>query len=340
MISAFGNGDADKFVLDSDTKIDSDLDGIADNDADNKNTASYTDGSVFSISDISSARSRTRQMKLSVYKNGTLLGSKDIAVVLAYIPEAQNTTPSDISGTGSDSFTTQDKANLEQFQAKVRTLESDDRIILTQAYNKLIEGWDDFHDRTQNLLDIQSLVDGSKTISEGDKTALSGFIDTILVGDSQGVNEVSVASQVISGIIPAKNPNRATILEKLELIKGHPGELATNKALGKEILELIKNDTDISVTDKNLIKSQLSVIVNGGGSNIPASEVVVAPTTTGSGFFGGILKFIGGAVKVFAIILGVLLLILLIGYIFYRVSRKNNDMGFQDFLIDSVFHSK
>lgn len=28
------------------------------------------------------------------------------------------------------------------------------------------------------------------------------------------------------------------------------------------------------------------------------------------------------------------------GYAFYRISKKNNDIGFQDYLIDSVFHSK
>jgi hypothetical protein len=32
--------------------------------------------------------------------------------------------------------------------------------------------------------------------------------------------------------------------------------------------------------------------------------------------------------------------VLLLGYIFYLLSRKNTDVGFQDFLIDSVFHTK
>ncbi len=44
--------------------------------------------------------------------------------------------------------------------------------------------------------------------------------------------------------------------------------------------------------------------------------------------------------KVFFLILGIILLVILLGYIFYRVTRKGTDIGFQDFLIDSVFHSK
>lgn len=33
-------------------------------------------------------------------------------------------------------------------------------------------------------------------------------------------------------------------------------------------------------------------------------------------------------------------MVLLIGYIFYLLSRKDKEIGFQDFLIDSVFHVK
>jgi hypothetical protein len=54
----------------------------------------------------------------------------------------------------------------------------------------------------------------------------------------------------------------------------------------------------------------------------------------------GILSFIGAVVKIFLFILGIILVVILIGYIIYRISRKNDDIGFQDFLIDSVFHTR
>lgn len=54
----------------------------------------------------------------------------------------------------------------------------------------------------------------------------------------------------------------------------------------------------------------------------------------------GILGFIGGFVKVFFIIVAIILIIALIGFILYRMSRKDDNIGFQDFLIDSVFHSR
>jgi hypothetical protein len=45
-------------------------------------------------------------------------------------------------------------------------------------------------------------------------------------------------------------------------------------------------------------------------------------------------------VKIFLIILVVIAILFLIGYIIYRMSRRDGDTGFQDFLIDSIAHSK
>lgn len=65
-------------------------------------------------------------------------------------------------------------------------------------------------------------------------------------------------------------------------------------------------------------------------------ESVQAPDK--SGFLSGVLGFIGGVVKVFFIIVGLVVFVILLGYGFYRISRKSDNIGFQDFLIDSVFH--
>lgn len=338
IVSLFGNTSGNNFSIDSNTKIDSDIDGTADNDTDNKNSPSYTDGSAFEIPNENDSLSREQQIKLTVLKNGIPVGTQLLTIIRSYIVDNSNLTASDVtSGTGSDAFSTQDKSNLDAFQTKIRSLQSDDRIIFTQAYNKLVEDWDDGHDRTQNLLDIQGLVDDSKTLSEDDKKVLSDMIDTILVWNAQTANEVNVASQVISGIIPVKDENRVTILSKLEEIKWHPSDLANNKIIGKAILDIVKTDSNIPDGDKILIKSQLSIIVNGGQASIPASEKVTTSETWGS-IFSNILWFIVWVVKVFWVILWILLFVLLLGYIAYRISRKNNDTGFQDFLIDSVFH--
>jgi hypothetical protein len=78
--------------------------------------------------------------------------------------------------------------------------------------------------------------------------------------------------------VRADNPNRDYIIERLEKIKAHPGNLTENKTLGQEILEKIKDDSKISNEDKLLIKSQLQIIINGGQESVPVQ--VEQPVTS------------------------------------------------------------
>jgi PKD repeat protein len=340
LLSLHGNN-GKEYLIDTDTKVDSDLDAIGNNDKDNKDTPSYTDGSVYAITGLSDTKNRTRMVKIGIIgDDGAMLWTKDITLVFDYIKEVNtDTNPIDIkTSSGSEGFSTADKENLEKLQSKIRSLSPEDRIVYTQYYNTLIENWADLNDRTEGLLNIQKEVNNSTTLDAATKTELSGIIDIILVWDAQSTNEISVASHVIGGLIPTGNPNRAYIIERIEQIKAHPGSLTENKALWKEILQKIQDDTSISTENKLIIKSQLLTIVNWGQDSIPDSEKSALAEKSVAG--NGILGFISGTVKIFLIVLGIIGLLFLIGYIVYRLSRKSSDMGFQDFLIDSIAHNK
>jgi hypothetical protein len=172
------------------------------------------------------------------------------------------------------------------------------------------------------------------------KTKMSKIVDDLLIGDAVATDEVAVAVHLIRDLIPAESLNRDTLIAKLAEIESHPSLLDSNKALGKEMLTLIQTDATIPDKYKIHIKNQLSIIINGGSASVSAESTgakIEAPSTdTGN----GILSFVGGFVKVFFIIIAIILVITLIGFIFYRMSRKDENIGFQDFLIDSVFHSR
>ncbi len=337
LLSMHGNNGSE-YIIDTDTKIDSDLDAISDNDIDNKESPSHKDGSIFSVENISESKVHKKEIKMTIIgDDGRVVGTKKIQVVFDYIPDIIDSPATTISGTGSEAFSTMDKENLEKLQAKIRTFSPEDRIIFTQYYNTLIENWNDIHDRTEWLLTIQKEVIANTTFDEATKAELSSIIDLILVWDAQATNEISVASHVIEWLIATDSANRAYILDRLERIKAHPGKLAENKVFGKEILEKIQTDASISTENKLIIKSQLLTIVNGGQESIPEgdlSQIVKEKEAS-----NGILWFISGTVNIFIIVIGVILALFLIGFIVYRFTRKKWDMGFQDFLIDSVAHT-
>lgn len=121
------------------------------------------------------------------------------------------------------------------------------------------------------------------------KDEVSGLLDAILVGDAQATNEVTVATTVIEGLIKSDDADRPYVIERLEKIKAHPGNLTENKVLGKEILEKLATNNNISTEDKLLIRSQLLVITSGGEESVSSEakdQLAQEQTSTGSGILG------------------------------------------------------
>ena len=207
-----------------------------------------------------------------------------------------------------------------------------------QRYNTLVENWNNTFDKAKSLIDIQEGIESGVMDSE-QKMKLSKVVDELLIGDSQVTDEVAIAVRLIRDLIPAESPNHDVLIAKLAEIESHPTLLTENRKLGKEMLVLIETDTTIPDKYKVHIKNQLSIIVNGGSVSATdptgSGAIVDTPATS-----GGIFGFISGFIKIFFIIVGIILLIGIIGFIFYRLSRKDDNIGFQDFLIDSVFHSR
>ena len=227
-----------------------------------------------------------------------------------------------------------ERTKLEELASIIRTTDGADRIILMQEYNTMIENWSDSFSKAKSLIDIQEAVD-TTGLTADKKSSISSIIDMLLTGDATSTDEITLATKLIQDLIPQTSPNRTTILEKLTIIASHPSDLVENKKLGNEILELVKTDTSIEDKYKLHIRNQLRIIINGGQSSIPSGEVEES-STSGGGIFG----FVSGVVWIVLYILGGIVLVLLLGYLFYVLSRKNSDIGFQDFLIDSVFHAK
>lgn len=336
MLSMYGNM-ATNFGIDTNIAIDTNLDGIVDNDIDNKDDASYSDGSIYKMFNLSDNTKREHKIKLALIQDGKVISTRIITIIFDYISDTTESNI-DLSGSGVSWLSTGDRAKLEELSKMIRELKDSDRIILMQRYNTLVENWNNPFDKAKSLIDIQEGIEDGN-ITEDMKVKMSKVIDELLIGDAEVTDEVGIAALLIRDLIPKESPNQAELLAKLSEIESHPTLLDANKKLGKEMLVLIETDSTIPDKYKGHIKNQLLVIINGWSKNIQTETPAPSnnnETTTDN----GILGFISGFVKVFFIIIGVIIWIWIIAFIFYRLTRKGDTIGFQDFLIDSVFHSK
>ncbi|MBX9809839.1 PKD domain-containing protein [Candidatus Gracilibacteria bacterium] len=336
MLSMYGNI-ASNFAIDTDIAIDTNLDGTVDNDIDNKDDASYSDGSAYRIFNIGDNTKREHKIKLALIQDGKVISTRIVTIVFDYISDTIESNL-DLSGSGVTGLSVGDRAKLEELSKMIRELKDSDRIILMQRYNILVENWNNPFDKAKSLIDIQEGIEGGN-FEEEMKVKMSKVIDELLVGDAEVTDEIGIAALLIRDLIPKESPNQAELLAKLSEIESHPTLLDTNKKLGKEMLVLIETDSTIPDKYKGHIKNQLLVIINGGSKSIQIETETPEKTpevTTSNGIMG----FISGFVKIFFIIVGIILLIGILAFVFYRITRKGDTIGFQDFLIDSVFHNK
>lgn len=98
-LALYGNNGTN-YVIDTNTKIDSDTNGTPDDDIDNKDFPSYIDGSVF-VFDSSSMKNHTQKIKLSVSKNGTIVGTREVEIIADFISDTSGDSTHDLSGSGS-----------------------------------------------------------------------------------------------------------------------------------------------------------------------------------------------------------------------------------------------
>jgi hypothetical protein len=177
LLSMYGNS-GDNYAIDTDTLIDTSLDGTPDNDADNKSDTSYTDGSVYVLQNMTTSNKREHNMRLSILKNGVVVSTRNLTMILDYVA---STSESSISLSGSMSgLSTTDRSKLEELSKMIRELKDSDRIILMQRYNTLVENWNNTFDKAKSLIDIQEGIENGAMDSE-QKAKLSKIVDELLL---------------------------------------------------------------------------------------------------------------------------------------------------------------
>lgn len=157
MISMLGNT-ASNYGIDTDTMIDTSLDGTPDNDIDNKDHISYTDGSIYTFVDLAGSPKREHKIRLTLLKDGSIIATRNITIILDYLASTKEVNI-DLTGSGTPGLSMGDRAKLEELSKLIRELTDSDRIILMQRYNTLVENWNNPFDKAKSLIDIQENIE-------------------------------------------------------------------------------------------------------------------------------------------------------------------------------------
>lgn len=265
----YGNAGTN-FAIDTDTDMDSNLDGVSDNDIDNKEATSYTDGSVFAIGNFGNSKTKTRKIRLSTYNGSTLLASKVITVNLDFVTE--NPGNDNLSELSTEKLSLSEKEKLDRLAAAIRNLTDGDRILAMQDYNNMVENWDSMIERTTHLVNIETSIMNSQTVDQSAKETIVGIINEMFQEWSQTGNEIETAIKLVR-ILTSESSSASEIQEKLDQIFSHPNNIEANRPLARDILSLIQHDEKIPENNKIAIKNALRAVIDGGSANIDPSSI-------------------------------------------------------------------
>lgn len=328
-------GNPTRYTIDTDIKVDSNLNGDPADDIDNKGTDSSVNGSTFVVKGFD-LTSQEKTVRLSIYDaNNTLIATKDIKMVFDYADASAEALSGSTSELPKD-ISDKDRADMERLKDLIKSVRDQDRLRMMQFFSALQENWFDTREKTKTIIDFESYVDTSAGVDAKTKETFYSILEGLLLSDTQVKDDVALATKVLKSLIPKTNKSYGEIMKNIDEILSHPTNTTLNKELGKFILDAIKDDTTIENKDKITIKSQLEVIIAGGQQNLVEKQPQPVAETSGFSF----LAFVTGFLKVFAFAILAILGLFLAAFVYFKIFNKQEHLGFQDFLIERFTHKK
>ena len=237
----------------------------------------------------------------------------------------------------------QDRANLELLREMIQSqFPEASRATFMSYFGKLKDEWYDQNQKTTTIIAFEEEMKrvglDAKLIADA-----SAILESFLATDDALSKEISTALNTIRGLIPASSSYAEEVMGKdgngglLKEILSAPNNLEENKIKALKILSYVKDDSQITVGNKNILKHQLKVIIFHGLENIPSGEVEPStepPKESSSGGFMGTIIIIGQVIGIlFGFVVGLILMLL----IFFKITNKNDAIGFQDWIIEKLF---
>ncbi len=327
------------YAVDYDLEYDSDLNWSDDDDEDNKNLDSYSTWEVFKIE-----LNDDKYQKIRVFikdSDWVLVESKDITIVKNYVEE----NVIDLDTIQFNWVSENIKLKIEQLKNEVDSLPKQHKLKALMFVQKLQEEWNDNREKTNVILEFEGFIYDT-WVNNAD--VMIELLESLLVEEQEDKSEKAISFTALKNLIPVsiKCPETVVLTEntcydvlvsKLEAIKVND-DLEQNKALWIEILEVIATDTVMTVKQKTDFKAILKTFVYGWLENIPQEELNPEPEVEED--TSDFMWLLISTFKWLFIIIAWFTWIILLFYIYYLVANKDENIWFQDFIIEKTGWNK
>lgn len=329
-------GDFAYYGIDYNLDEDSNLNWEPTDDIDNKDTKSFTTWEPVNIP--LNSTSREQKVRIFLLKDDwkTVVYSTDITILKEYIEDTNLTTIKFEWISDSDALI------IEKIKANIELLPKNNRLELFNFIKQLEAGWFDEREKTEVILNFGNYVSSIEDASQDVKSQIYKDLETLLVWGEQDKNTLNVSYSVIKNILPTDMEEYDRAIEVLEEISTNR-DVEANRALWKEFLGYISKTTKLSVDDKITIKDQLKILIYDNkivdwedSLNVTDEDIKneEKPSSSISSKIIGVLKFLW---IILFVIFWWIFICILVFYIIYRVTNKDPNLGFQDFIIDKTY---
>lgn len=317
------------YGIDYNIDVDSDLNGVKDDDTDNITEPSYNNSGIQKISLDDSKIQTFRIFTIDV--DGDIIWSKDIQIVKEYVKDQI-----DINSINFWDVSDSEKERIERLKTLIQDMDEWNRLKSMEFLQRLQSEWWDSGEKTRIILEFEWYID---SVGDKDSDEMISILESFLLEWDEDWEIRNMAYNVVKNLLPTTLSGYDEIISRLDMIKQDPNDTENNRVLGMEILESIADTTQISNEDKLTIKTQLQVLIYWDISNIP-DDIKDEVKKENSKLWWWVLS---GIMMIFKIILWLIILILLwvVGlFIWYKLTNKNSNIWFQDFIIEMTSDTK
>ena len=332
------------FIIDTNIEYDSNLNGGKDDDNDIQISYWKNDNIIeIKLNDL-----REQNININAYDiDRNLLYSQELQIVKEFIEE----TEIDINSIEFKWVTQSELVNIEELKSEIKKLPKEYRLKSLMYVQKLQEEWFDPSEKTKVIIEFEGYIQG---LDSPNATTIYTLLESLLLEGEDDKTEKNLMFVALKNLTPTNIECELStdisgwkcynaIIDRLDIIKVN-NDIDENKALAKEILEAIAIYPDMSNADKNNFKAILSSFVYWGVDNMPEVEKnteIAKPNTNqtdewSDGEDSAIFWVIKTILFIFVVIIWIFFWIFILFFIFYKISNKDDNVGFQDFIIEKT----